>query len=372
MRYLAKITAPFLVLFILFAFLVGISMIGGGFKLMGKEYATDLIRDMAPNPLIGLFVGVLATSVVQSSSTVTSVLVGMVGSRTLPLDLAIPIVLGANIGTSVTNTIVALGHVKRTAEFRRAFAAGTVHDFFNIFSVALLLPLQIATNFLGHTAHGVAGVVDRLAPGMEKNEGWLKQATGACVKTVKGWLTDASVSVGAGALLSVLGLILMLVSLRYLVMLLKSLFMTRLEGLFDRSLFRNTATSFASGVVVTVGVQSSSVSTSVIVPLAGAGILKLHQIFPFIVGANIGTTVTALIASLAAEDRLLGLELALCHLTFNVCGALIFVPLRRIPVTAARRYALWVSRRKALAVVGTLLIFFGIPLLGILIGQWLT
>jgi sodium-dependent phosphate cotransporter len=62
------------------------------------------------------------------------------------VDNAVPIVMGANIGTSVTNTIVALGQITNAQEFRRAFAGATVHDMFNWLTVLVLLPLEVATS----------------------------------------------------------------------------------------------------------------------------------------------------------------------------------------------------------------------------------
>lgn len=66
----------------------------------------------------------------------------------LSVSLAIPIVMGANIGTSVTNTIVAIGQITNKNDFRRAFAGATVHDVFNWLTVLILLPLEVITGRL--------------------------------------------------------------------------------------------------------------------------------------------------------------------------------------------------------------------------------
>ncbi len=83
-------------------------------------------------------------------------LVALVATEALTLEAAIPIVMGANIGTTVTSSMVALGHISDKSEFRKAFAASILHDFFNIFTVLLLFPLQLFTGFLSETSH-VAG-----------------------------------------------------------------------------------------------------------------------------------------------------------------------------------------------------------------------
>jgi len=142
---------------VLYLFLVSIGLIGAAFKGFGKGYAESLMSSNA-GPLIGLFIGVLATSLIQSSSTTTSIVVGMVAAGTFGDDTsiavaaAIPYIMGANIGTSITNTIVSLGHITSKIEFRRAFSASIVHDFFNIISVIILLPIQLATGFLSKSA----------------------------------------------------------------------------------------------------------------------------------------------------------------------------------------------------------------------------
>ena len=121
---------------------------GGSLKLFGKGFAETLISTTS-NPFVGLFIGILATSLIQSSSSTTSIVVGMVGAGVLSVQNAIPIVMGANIGTSVTNTIVSMAHLNRSNEFRRSFAASTVHDFFNVLAVLAIFPIQYFTDFLG-------------------------------------------------------------------------------------------------------------------------------------------------------------------------------------------------------------------------------
>ena len=92
-------------LLLLYGFLVSIGMLGKAFKMFSGGFVGGLIES-ASNPLLGLFVGVFATTLVQSSSTTTSLVVALVGSGSMPIDTAIPIVMGANIGTSVTNTCI--------------------------------------------------------------------------------------------------------------------------------------------------------------------------------------------------------------------------------------------------------------------------
>ncbi len=94
------------------------------------------------------------------------------------------------------------------------------------------------------------------------------------------------------------------------------------------------------GLLITVLVQSSSITTSLAVPFAGAGILTLIQIFPYTLGANIGTTITAMLAALAVGE-ISAVTVAFAHLLFNICGIALIWPLpaiRRIPLRLAEEF----------------------------------
>ena len=122
------------------------------------------------------------------------------------------------------------------------------------------------------------------------------------------------------------------------------------------------------GMVVTVMVQSSSITTSLLVPLAGAGVLSLTQAFPITLGANIGTTVTALLAALAATDEnaAAGLTIALVHLFFNVAGTILIYPIvqiRNIPLMAARKLADVAVASRKWALLYVVILFYGLPAL---------
>ena len=135
----------------LYFFIVGIGAMGHAFKLFGREFSEAILTTTA-SPLVGLFIGVLATSLVQSSSTTTSIIVGMVAAGAISIEGAIPMIMGANVGTTVTNTLVSMGHITRRHEFRLAFAAATVHDFFNLLTLLILFPLELATGYLSRLA----------------------------------------------------------------------------------------------------------------------------------------------------------------------------------------------------------------------------
>ncbi|MDW7680206.1 MAG: Na/Pi symporter, partial [bacterium] len=140
---------------LLYIFMLSITLMGAAFKLFGKEFANQLIATTT-NPLVGLVIGILATSIIQSSSTTTSIVVGLVGCDALTIANAIPIIMGANVGTSITNTLVSVGHISISSEFERAFSASIVHDFFNFIAVLIFFPVQYYIDLLGISAHFLA------------------------------------------------------------------------------------------------------------------------------------------------------------------------------------------------------------------------
>ena len=338
----------------LYAFLVSIGLLGRAFSMFGGGLVDDLLRG-SEHPIMGLFEGILATTLVQSSSTTTSVVVALVGSGSISIAGSIYVVMGANIGTSVTNTLVSLGHLSRAAELKRAFAASTIHDFFNVFAVLLLFPLQVATNFLGHAASALARAFEGV--GGLTFASPLKVVSDPAVNAV------AELFAHRPWLLAVVALVILFAALRALVVTLKSLVLGRVEGFFDEVVFASPGRAMALGVALTILVQSSSITTSLIVPLAGAGLLTLRQIFPYTLGANVGTTVTAILAALAVGS-VEAVTVAFAHLLFNLLGIAVIWPLpriRQLPMVAAERLAGVAVRQPWLAVAYILVCFYIVP-----------
>jgi sodium-dependent phosphate cotransporter len=351
---------------ILYLFLVSIGMIGSAFKGMGKEFAVQLIQSNA-GPLIGLFIGILATSLIQSSSTTTSLVVGMVAAGTFGDDpriavaAATPYIMGANIGTSITNTIVSLGHIVNKNEFRRAFSASIVHDFFNVISVLVLLPLEMSFGIISKSASWLA----ELLVGTETFtfNSPLKMITDPAVSWVQNLFKQQEI-INYNWLLLIAALLLLFLSLRFLTKLIRSLVMQRLEAFFDSHIFKTAGRAMLFGVFITILVQSSSITTSLVIPLAGAGILHLRQIFPYTLGANIGTTVTALLASLVS-GTIAPLSVAFAHLMFNIYGIALIWPIekiRMIPINLSIWFTEIAIKNRIFPLLYILVVFFIIPL----------
>jgi len=344
----------------LYLFLVGVSGMGEAFKLFGREFAERTLS-MTSNPVTGLFLGILATSLVQSSSTSTSIVVGMVAGGAISLPGALPIILGANIGTTITAFMVSLAYLNRPLEFERAYGAALLHLVFNLIAVGILLPLELATGGLTWLAEGGTDLFSQMG-GMHLTNP-LKTATQPAIDLLRVVLFDHA------AALLVATVALTFATLVAIVKLLRSLVLKRIEGFFDRHLFRNWRRAMFFGFLLTVAVQSSSIPTSLAIPLAAAGILKLIQVYPYNLGANVGTTITAMLAALATGDRT-AIVVAFAHLFFNLLGIVIIwgVPfLRSVPLQIAE----WLARRslrcRVLPVALFVAVYFLIPLIFIIL-----
>ena len=342
----------------IYMFLVGINGMSSAIKHMGSGVAESIFT-ATKNPFIALFIGVFSTVLFQSSSTTTSLIVGMVSSGALSLSSSIPMVMGANIGTTVTNTIVSIGHISRGNEFKRAFAASTVHDFFNILAVIILFPLEITFHGIQRSSEWFASLIFGKMYDIDvlTAKSPIKAAVKSGSKFVEKFSFDNDIFF---LIISVLITFLMLYSL---VKLLKSLVLEKIETFFDKYIFKTSLRAGFFGVILTIMVQSSSITTSLVVPLAGAGVLTLRQIFPFTLGANIGTTVTALLASLTGTVS--ALITAISHLIFNIIGILIIygIPLlRNIPLRLAELISDYAEKNKLTPIIYLLITFILIPL----------
>lgn len=361
---------------LLYLFLIGVNGLGAGFRALG-EGVLDSFFAATENPFIGLMVGILATTLVQSSSVTTAMIVGLVAAplNPIPIEHAVPMIMGANIGTTVTNTIASLAHIGRKEEFRRAFAVATVHDFFNYLAVLVLLPLELFTGFLQTSATAMTSMLSGVGGADYDSpiKGAIK-AGGVPIEAALAMLlpSDQAVAIGYVAVSAVL----IFATLIGIVKVMRSSMQSSMENLVSRALEKNALIAISLGVIATVMVQSSSITTSLMVPLAGAGVLTLRQAFPVTLGANIGTTVTALLAALAATgaNAQAGLTIALVHLLFNLSATVLIYPwepIRRIPLTLASRLADVAVDSKWLAIVYVVGLFYAIPVLFAVLNEML-
>ncbi len=362
-RLLSLIANVLSLLALIYIFLLAIALFGAAFKLFGKEFSRQLIQTTT-DPVLGLLIGLLATSLIQSSSSTTSIVVGMVAGGALTVRGAIPIIMGANMGTTVTNTLVAMTSMNRRTEFQRAFAGATMHDFFNLMAIMILFPLEQATHFLERSATWLS---DRLvgASGAE-----FPNPAKAATKPVVHWFQELlTKDLGwakavAAVVMIVVALAGIFFALTFLTKLLKRVFLNKAENALTDNLRGGGLGAMVIGLLVTVGVQSSSITTSLLVPLIGAGIVPIETAFAATLGANVGTTVTALLASLTGTPG--AVTVALVHLLFNLSGILLIYPIRAIrliPVRLAQGLARRTAEKRAFAFVYMAGVFFVMPLI---------
>uniref|UniRef100_A0A8C4K719 Sodium-dependent phosphate transport protein 2A n=1 Tax=Dromaius novaehollandiae TaxID=8790 RepID=A0A8C4K719_DRONO len=420
----------------LYLFVCSLDVLSSAFQLAGGKVAGDIFKDNAilSNPVAGLVVGILVTVLVQSSSTSTSIIVSMVSSGLLEVRSAIPIIMGSNIGTSVTNTIVAL-------------MDNTVHDCFNWLSVLVLLPLEVVSGYLHHVTRLVVAtfnirsgkdapdllkiitepftrliiqldksVITGIATGDEslRNRSLIRVWCGHAPLQVRAPLnctapghcgtngakslhnitgqkcghlfTDTPLpDLAVGLVLLAGSLIVLCTCLILLVKLLNSL----LKGQVAKAVQKVINTdlphplswltgyfAMVVGAGMTFVVQSSSVFTSAITPLIGLGVISIERAYPLTLGSNIGTTTTAILAALASPgDKLASsFQIALCHFFFNISGILLWYPLpfTRLPIRMAKALGERTAKYRWFAVLYLIICFLLLPSLvfGISMAGW--
>uniref|UniRef100_A0A8C1GJ44 Solute carrier family 34 member 2a n=1 Tax=Cyprinus carpio TaxID=7962 RepID=A0A8C1GJ44_CYPCA len=393
LRVLTIAAKLILLLGLLYMFVCSLDILSSAFQLVGGKAAGDIFQEntVLSNPLAGLVIGMLVTLLVQSSSTSSSIVVTMVSSGLLEVSTAVPIIMGTNIGTSVTNTFVAMTQVGDRNKFRRAFAGATVHDFFNWLSVLVLLPLEVATGYLvkltdlivksfniqsGENAPALLNVItDPLTQSIieldetvisgiavgdpeAKNKSlikvWCQTASNTVIILTNVTASNCKITnikkcnhifvntnlsdLAVGLILLACSLLILCTCLILIVKLLNSMLKGQVAVVINKIMNTDFPFPFAwltgyIAIVVGAGmtfiVQSSSVFTSAITPLVGIGVIKLERAYPLSLGSNIGTTTTAILAAMASPVEKLGnsLQIALVHLFFNLSGIVLWYPI---------------------------------------------
>lgn len=488
---------------LIWLFLICLGLMSTGFKLLGGKDAAKMF-DVVDNPISGLMIGVLSTVLVQSSSTTTSIIIGLVGADEMSVNTAIPMIMGANIGTSVTNTLVSMGHYGDEDELRRGFAGATVHDCFNLLSVMVLLPIQWATHMFNHITYAIAKNIDacneevdecenqefiqpylkpyyddvakydkkiakyvsqgycdglctsktsealrttlkslicsndcnaipgfknswldensvlkservpryiRMAPNIEylykcpypsncetstpfwntendtisniaymminNTHTYMNHTIEVCT-TMKYDLCDGRLLNGgifyrdwhlsdneAGALCVWFSLSGICAVLYLMVQSLNLLIKGSIAKWIKRAISLNGYLSMLMGMFITVMVQSSSITTSVLTPLVAIGLIPLKDMYPLTLGANVGTTITGILsASVVTSNPVAAWQVALTHFFFNIFGIVLWYPLKRtrkVPLRMAVYLGNQTVKYKLFPLVYTGTVFFVIP-----------
>ena len=349
----------FFILIFIYAFLLSLEIMSRGFGLLAGTYLRQFFGSIS-NPFASLCIGILVTAVIQSSSAVTSILVALVAAGTLSLQEAIPFVLGSNIGTTFTASLVSLTHISTKKEFRKGFATGLIHNIFNVFGCLLFFPLEYYFGFLSKASMWCTKASATFFGSVTGSPGYF---VSTFVSPIAKSLVDEGNSVVFWCIIALFMLFSCILLFRTF---LKIIIIGDLERNIDQRLFGSPFGSLLFGAGITAFIHSSTVTTSLCVPLAATNKVSIRKLFPFIIGANVGTTITALMAALSRNEA--AIALAFSHLLFNTFTAIIVFPtppLKIVFVKMARAIAQAFSSNRLLAVLYLVGFFFLLPLLAI-------
>ena len=400
---------------LLYFFLVGLDLLGTAFKVVSGCKAGSLLGSDT-NPLASVLIGIIATALLQSSSTTTAVIVSLV-SGGLDVKQGIYMVMGANVGTAVTPMLVSLAHMGDGDEMERAFAGSSVLYIFNLLTAILLLPIEIATEYLyvitkamlpSMVSEGESwdGPIRKIvSPFVRKiiiaNKDLIEDITSgnascsqlypiSCVGGEESYLScknrtgviDCDEDTGdcpaffqngasqrddmvSGWVCMIIALTILVVCLIGLVALLRKMLLGASTRIIYKATNINPYLAILIGCGVTVLVQSSSITTSTLVPLAGVGVLTLENMYPLVLGADVGTTFTALMAAMVSS-KIQSLQIALVHLFFNLTGIAIWYPIpfmRRIVLRISALLGKATRHWRSFPAVFILIMFFLLPLI---------
>lgn len=287
------------------AVLLGLNLIVSGVEDLGTQQFSTLL-EKAHHPVVGLAVGILITAVIQSSSATTALTVTAVGAGVIPLPAAIPVIMGANVGTTFTASLVAFSYIDNREQFRRAVRTAGMHMWFNLLLVGVLLPLELIAQPLQRITRVLVSskdLTEHSAHGLH--------------------LLNPVSNVIAGSLL-------ILVSVRAISMLLRTLMATTTRTILRRHSRRQFGLSVLAGMLITIAVQASTVTVCSLLSFTASRTMRQREALGVIAGANVGTTLLTLIIALVSPASLGGvaLQAALVHLGFNLVGAVMLLIVR--------------------------------------------
>ena len=255
-------------------FLYGMHVLGEGLTKLSGGRMQEILAKLSDNPLKGVLLGAGVTAVIQSSSATTVMAVGFVNSGIMQLKQAVGIIMGANVGTTITSWILSLSGIQSESFFIRMLKPTSFSPILALIGVIILMFCK-----------------------SEK-----KHDTG-------------KILIGFAVLM--FGMDTM---------------STAVEPLKDIPEFTRLFTAFSNpiiglivGAVLTAAIQSSSASVGILQALCSTGAIPYNSVLPIIMGQNIGTCVTALISSAGAKVN--AKRTAFIHLYFNLIGTIVFMAL---------------------------------------------
>jgi sodium-dependent phosphate cotransporter len=328
----------------IYFFVAGIVLIKSSAVMMGEALAEKILL-LIKDTTSGVFAGWIATALIHSSGAFDSIIVAFTSSGVLPLSLAVATIIGAEIGTTVTPFLVSvLGHIRRGKRLTSSFNVTLSHVLYNVFTLLLFYP---AEHFFG-----IFTKIAQRATNLFIKASWLN-AVPDIIDVITPWI-DTILNYIPSWMGLILGGILLIAALMGLEKYMTEIFSMPRSWHLIRATFTRPLRAFLAGFIFTILVPSTTVMVSLLVPLAGSGvILSNYYILPYILGANIGTVFDVMLAAVATGDPV-SLGVWLVHLTINVVGACIFMPL----LNPFSRLVRWSAEKISASLKWTLIITF--------------
>ena len=336
----------------IYLFIASLEGVKSGFKLVFSEWQSSILCMITSDaaPVTGLALGMLSTALVQSSSAVVAAtmvsMAGMVATG-LPLEASIqfgvPMILGANIGTTVTNTIVAFG-IKRgmtNKEFNETIPAVIVDDVYEALTITLFFMGELYTKFISRSVLALGTFYIEVLH-MEQYFSYFQESVVDII--VKEPLVSPIKNVTVGFMGQSVGGLALFVGWFLIIILSMGMITNGLEKLIEtgwedkvQAAFRSPSKGFFTGFSITFLVGSSSVGTSLVIPFVATKIVDLKKAYPYLVGCNLATTMDLSQIYAYLAGGIVGMTLGSAHILLNIMAMILWFisPLRFVPVKVA-------------------------------------
>ena len=367
----------------IFLFITSLEGVKASFKLIFAEWQRGILAMVSAQtaPVTGLAIGILGTSLVQSSSAVVAATMvsmsGMVAAG-LPLVSAIrfgvPIVLGANLGTTITNTIVVFGLRRGITdeEFRSTIPGVIVDDVYEVLTITIFFTLEITMGLLSRIVLALGDFYDRVLG----FQGFFSAFERSIIDIlIKEPITKPTTHLITSLLGQRIGGVLLFITWFLLIVAALSLIEKGLDKVVEAgwedkvtAAFQNPVRGFLTGFTITWIVGSSSIGTSLVVPFLATRLVDLERAYPYLVGCNVATTLDLSQIYGYFAGGLVGMMLGSAHVILNILAFLLFFvsPLRILPIRIAEELGRRMvrSRHAGLELLfWVILVFFIIPIL---------
>lgn len=311
-----RIISGFKLLAFLYLFIFAIQIIKNASSILSPNLHQFFVQGMSP--LKAIATGWFATVLVQSSGAVGSIVATFTGAGILSFDTAVYVLMGALIGTAITALLISLITVsQKRRDFRHGFEIGLCYSLYSLLLVAVIFTLELFFGLYSKLSLAIASKIgDSISLGRFPD--WINALTEP--------LTDILFSRFNSIIMILLGLGILLFTLRYIGKSVVGVFGGEEPARrFMNKNFDSKLKAYFLGVFLTMLVFSSSITVSLLVPLAVSRLITLKRAVPFIIGAGLGTQVDVFLASLLV-GHVNALATFFALFLFGITGAIVFLP----------------------------------------------